>query len=1444
MLQGRVVSTSGAPSAAHPRQQLLDELDAGRVLALGATIRDMESHVSSLQERLSRTEAASSLSHGPVAFPPSDFASPILLQQEDDLRRATANLRAVEAENSELRAKVHSLAQMISEKESSTVEIETKCRHAKQQLAELEAQRTFECEAMKRQLASVQEENRELQARFEHVRSQLSRREVDLATSSDETERRMRLLEAQLDAQRAEIVRLTYRNAETSRNLDELGRLRKQLPQMELQTEETTRHNQELQRVLMRKDEERVHESQVHLRQVADLQAQIETLKRENQTSREQRAATQGQSAGFLNDRSDSRLECEQLTKDLAMARDQLRAAQSESDRLRQEVAVLRVQYESVQKIDRESEARKVELDKLKHEAEQLRGSVASLEEQNRQLTATAVHKEQEAAHDLQVYVDEVEKLQKEISDAAALKEALEATATENAKLKKELQLRRGQGDSSALSASVAKNAALEREVEQLREKLIGMTANAIQAERMYGDQVEDLQRQLNGAKSQEGQLRQVQLASHAHLMLQSRELQIENERLRALIQLSQSQVPMHQSQTPLPAAAPRASTVTLPVDTPSAAPTPMDLPPAMASMRVPSVANLPQAVSFSRTPLHHQATPADSPPLANFTDLSSATATPAIRSPPPALLSSPTLAPNPTEAWRARLNRASSLSSPLVVAAQPLHVTVPEALQHREAPRVDNPFATIRRESSEEGRGKGTVPAPMSSVLATVPSAPSSFNVPSRGTVDFTTALMARTAAVTAGTNTSPATPRQQSTSSAEDPSPFFGPEIVYGDVGASSIRFFTIQKLFFDAVQQFPDAVAAKIERRVSADGSIECSEVTWRQYFTKSMQFAKSLVSYALPTFACVAYIGYSSFDGVFSNMGSILAGCIVVNFSPLTPIQLLTRWLEECMAQVVVIESTRLNTKLFAACKNLRHVKCVVCAKELPPHDIIEDFGRHAYTIDSFLEHGVHVSDRELQARIDEIVPNAAACITYTAGTSGDAKAVLLSHDNVQFAAASLAQSFVLTRGSSVQHVATGALSDIHTLVTDVFLPLYTVATTKQPFVTFFPKADCGVVGACVDGSALVGVFRFFRPTVVLASLAIFQELWSVVKSNERVLAASDQKLRVWATNVMREASLARQSASGGSAAPQPKGLQLAQSMADKVLSALGLEHVALFVCIGGPAPTPMMDELAGVGIDVHEVFSAAETTGVCTASSENRFSFGTCGVRAQGTQIQIDSRDSAREGEICFKGRHVMMGYLRHLLTGGDKHLFSTGVDPSGWLRLGDVGYFNESAFLCVTGRVRDILTTSSGDRIQPQAIERHAKRICPALSGVVVIGDKRRFLVCLLTLKCLRNRETGNPTDELAADALAVNPETLTVSAARKDEKWLKYVATVIAEINGQAPAPSHKIKRFCILPADFSASSGEMTVTGKVRRHVVAAKYSTLIEKLYADENSVTPRK
>jgi long-subunit acyl-CoA synthetase (AMP-forming) len=176
-----------------------------------------------------------------------------------------------------------------------------------------------------------------------------------------------------------------------------------------------------------------------------------------------------------------------------------------------------------------------------------------------------------------------------------------------------------------------------------------------------------------------------------------------------------------------------------------------------------------------------------------------------------------------------------------------------------------------------------------------------------------------------------------------------------------------------------------------------------------------------------------------------------------------------------------------------------------------------------------------------------------------------------------------------------------------------------------------------------------------------------------------------------------------------------------------------------------------------------------------------------------------------------------------------------GVDIDGWFHTGDICRVDpESQLLYVVSRAGDAIMTNSGDRVYPAVLEAAIYRRCSAISRAVVVGEHRNFLVALMTLKSARNPETGAFTDDLVGGAEEVNPDVATVTSARRDEKWLKMIANVIAQCNAQAPNAAHKIYRFCILPTDFSVVGGELTPTEHIKRASVLAKYAALIDKLY----------
>jgi len=216
------------------------------------------------------------------------------------------------------------------------------------------------------------------------------------------------------------------------------------------------------------------------------------------------------------------------------------------------------------------------------------------------------------------------------------------------------------------------------------------------------------------------------------------------------------------------------------------------------------------------------------------------------------------------------------------------------------------------------------------------------------------------------------------------------------------------------------------------------------------------------------------------------------------------------------------------------------------------------------------------------------------------------------------------------------------------------------------------------------------------------------------------------------------------------------------------------------------------------------------------------------------------------GEICMQGRHVMMGYLNNAEKTAEA--IEDGVD--GFLRSGDVGVINDDGFVSITGRIKEILITAGGENVPPVPIEDNIKLALPCVSNVIVIGDKRKFLSCLLTLKTEVDPETQAPTSKLTTATLKWLAEAATITdavkvedlvgpeggagAASPSEAFTKAVQAGINEANKKAVSNAQKVQKFAFVGQDFSVGGGELGPTLKLKRHVVNQKYESLIESFY----------
>lgn len=246
---------------------------------------------------------------------------------------------------------------------------------------------------------------------------------------------------------------------------------------------------------------------------------------------------------------------------------------------------------------------------------------------------------------------------------------------------------------------------------------------------------------------------------------------------------------------------------------------------------------------------------------------------------------------------------------------------------------------------------------------------------------------------------------------------------------------------------------------------------------------------------------------------------------------------------------------------------------------------------------------------------------------------------------------------------------------------------------------------------------------------------------------------------------------------------------------------------------------------------------SEGSGAHSLSIDPKFNLTSVGELLEGTETKFEGSMSQNgPGEILMRGRHVFMGYL------GDEEKTRATIDSEGWLHSGDVGRVDSHNFLYITGRIKELLITAGGENVAPVLIEQTVQAELPHVGYAVLIGDRRKFLSILLTLKCKVDNESGDPLDELDpvtqkwVESLGSKATSLREISKTKDPLVSKAIEAGIMRANKQAISNAQKIQKFSILPADFSVNTGELGPTLKIKRNVVYEKYHDIIEDFYKD--------
>ncbi|HEX4381294.1 MAG TPA: AMP-binding protein [Myxococcales bacterium] len=593
-----------------------------------------------------------------------------------------------------------------------------------------------------------------------------------------------------------------------------------------------------------------------------------------------------------------------------------------------------------------------------------------------------------------------------------------------------------------------------------------------------------------------------------------------------------------------------------------------------------------------------------------------------------------------------------------------------------------------------------------------------------------------------------------------------------------------------------QSAQSVGQLFQQRAAADAKATAArykvagtwhDISWSDLAGQAEEVAWGLIALGVKKGDMVSILGSTRLEWTVCDMGiAYVSGVAVPIYQSNTP--------EECQfilensgAVLCFVEDKKQLAKLTAERMKLPKVRHVILMDG-------EGDGQWSFSLSQLKDKGKEQKARvpgELTQRLQSGQRDELACVLYTSGTTGVPKGVMLTHDNMVFACQCIAQDAVLTP------------SDTHLL----FLPF------AHSFAQVIKCAWIGIGFTQIYAESvdkLVDNAGETHPTIMSGVPRIFEKAFnSVIAGGMAGKGLQGALFRM----SMREFELYAKARAEGK---EYSSLQF--SLAKKLvfpkiaarLSGRFGGRIDRFVSGGAPLARKIALFFEVLGFQVLEGYGLTETMAMTTINPPGKVRVGTVGPPFGGIEVKI-----ADDGEILERGRNVMRGYL------GLPEATAEVIDKEGWFHTGDIGELDSAGYLKITDRKKDLIKTSGGKYIAPQALEGALKTGSELISQVVVIGDKRKYVSVLLTVVEAEAKKVAGSTDYAAS----------TKSPAVKQK-----VQETIDKLNTTLPS-YETIKRFHVLDRDFTQETGELTPTMKVKRKACTVKFAREIDAMYDGE-------
>jgi long-subunit acyl-CoA synthetase (AMP-forming) len=559
-------------------------------------------------------------------------------------------------------------------------------------------------------------------------------------------------------------------------------------------------------------------------------------------------------------------------------------------------------------------------------------------------------------------------------------------------------------------------------------------------------------------------------------------------------------------------------------------------------------------------------------------------------------------------------------------------------------------------------------------------------------------------------------------------------------------------------------------------------ELQALSWQQYRDLVRRAARGFLRLGLSPGQGVVILGRNRPEWFVADLAAIAAGGRPAGIYVTSTAEQCATIADHAEAAVAVLENPEALARLRASGRPLPHLRAVVLMDGEPA-------GAGVHRWSELLALGDAVPEADLDARLAAQRPEDCATLIYTSGTTGVPKGVMLSHHNLTWMG-----------GQVVEKVGLRPDDDLLS-----YLPLSHVAEQINSLVSPLFSGSC--VNLVENLEELPARLREVRPHVFFGVPRVWEKMQAAIETAAAGAPAWRRRIAAWARRIGLSAGYADQRG-----APRPWSYGLAKRLVfDRVRERTGLDRARLCAVSSAPIARETLDFFLSLGLPVLEVYGMSECTAPATLSLPGCWRLGKAGVAIPGTELRL-----AADGEILIRGPHVFLGYLK------DEAGTREALDAEGWLHSGDVGTLDADGFLQITDRKKEILITSGGKNIAPQALEARLKQL-PAVAHAVAVADRRKYVAALVTLD-----PTRVPVEASRAGSPARDP-----AGAAACPIFRRHLEAALTRVN-ESLASYETVKRLDVLPTEFTVEGGELTPSLKLRRRVVYEKYAARIDGLY----------